>query len=159
MSRQSKFPQLKMLTVEEPCPADWSGMEGDDKRRFCSQCQHHVVNLSAMTAREAEEVLEKAEGRLCVRYETKRGRIQTLRRPGLLLGFLSALATICGSVFGQQKPQLQTGRAFVRSQPKVARPFKNYTTGKMKKKVVQTPKTKKVPNKTTTGIASVSIDR
>jgi hypothetical protein len=43
-------------------------MAGNDRRRFCGQCQLNVYNLSGMTKREAEELLNQTEGRLCVRF-------------------------------------------------------------------------------------------
>src|SRR6516162_8887116 len=37
------------LRVASPCPADWNAMQGDDRVRFCGQCEKNVYNLSAMT--------------------------------------------------------------------------------------------------------------
>lgn len=53
-------------------------MHGDDKVRFCTACSLNVYNVSAMSADEAEEILSKANGRLCVRfYRREDGRILT----------------------------------------------------------------------------------
>lgn len=54
----------------EPCGQSWADMPGDDRKRFCGSCQHHVHNLSAMTAREAYALIKarRAGERLCVRY-------------------------------------------------------------------------------------------
>ena len=43
-------------------------MEGDAKRRFCSECQHHVHNLSAMSERERADFVAQAQGRVCIAY-------------------------------------------------------------------------------------------
>jgi hypothetical protein len=43
-------------------------MRGDDKVRFCDQCCLNVYNLSAMSRREAEDLVRQREGRLCVRF-------------------------------------------------------------------------------------------
>jgi len=43
-------------------------MVGNDRVRFCSQCELNVYNLSGMAKHEAESLIAKAEGRLCVRY-------------------------------------------------------------------------------------------
>jgi hypothetical protein len=43
-------------------------MYGDERVRFCSQCNLNVYNLSSMTLDEAEVLLLRTEGRLCVRY-------------------------------------------------------------------------------------------
>jgi len=59
---------LDNVRVASPCPANWDDMNGNEKMRFCSQCQLNVYNLSGMTRREAEELITNAEGRLCVRY-------------------------------------------------------------------------------------------
>ena len=53
-------------------------MIGDERVRFCGQCQLNVFNLSAMTRAQAESVIAGAEGRLCVRfYRRKDGSILT----------------------------------------------------------------------------------
>jgi hypothetical protein len=43
-------------------------MEGDDRVRFCRECNLNVYNLSGMTRREAESLVAGAEGRLCARF-------------------------------------------------------------------------------------------
>jgi len=43
-------------------------MNGDDKRRFCEQCQLHVHNLSAMTEVEQESLLSRRGERQCIAY-------------------------------------------------------------------------------------------
>src|SRR5688500_20064544 len=59
---------LDQISIASPCTASWQAMEGDDRVRFCSQCQLHVYNLSAMTAAEATELVQAREGRLCARF-------------------------------------------------------------------------------------------
>jgi hypothetical protein len=59
---------LGKVNVASPCHASWDAMEGDDKSRFCGQCQKNVYNLSAMTKKEAADLVRNQEGRLCVRY-------------------------------------------------------------------------------------------
>ncbi|HEY0545643.1 MAG TPA: hypothetical protein VGC91_09725 [Pyrinomonadaceae bacterium] len=59
---------LSRVKVASPCAADWESMIGDARRRFCAQCELNVYNLSEMTKREAEELLNQTEGRLCVRF-------------------------------------------------------------------------------------------
>jgi hypothetical protein len=69
---------LSNVKVASPCPADWDRMIGDERVRFCGQCQLNVFNLSAMTRDQAESVIAGAEGRLCVRfYRRKDGSILT----------------------------------------------------------------------------------
>ncbi len=59
---------LKHVRVAAPCPANWERMTGDNKIRFCDQCNLNVYNLSGMTRREAETLIANKEGRLCVRF-------------------------------------------------------------------------------------------
>ena len=63
---------LSQIQVKSPCTEDWNEMVGNDEVRFCSHCSQHVHNLSAMTRREAEALVLKSNGNLCIRY---------LRRP------------------------------------------------------------------------------
>jgi hypothetical protein len=43
-------------------------MIGDERARFCGQCELNVYNLSAMSTLEAESLIARTEGRLCIRY-------------------------------------------------------------------------------------------
>ena len=43
------------LTIASPCTASWDDMEGDDKVRFCGECELNVYNLSAMTEGEGAQ--------------------------------------------------------------------------------------------------------
>ena len=53
-------------------------MSGDERVRFCGQCHHNVYNLSEMTAKEAEDLLSRHEGKLCVRfYRREDGTVMT----------------------------------------------------------------------------------
>jgi hypothetical protein len=101
---------LRNVKVASPCPADWDRMIGDERARFCGQCELNVYNLSAMSTLEAESLIARTEGRLCIRYyRRKDGSIITqdcpvgLRRlkqraarikraaASLVLGFLAGL--------------------------------------------------------------------
>jgi hypothetical protein len=59
---------LNRVSVATPCPADWDRMVGGDRVRFCGQCQLNVYNLSAMSRDDAEALIARTEGRLCVRF-------------------------------------------------------------------------------------------
>src|SRR5688572_29715324 len=61
-----KFPND--LTVASPCTADWDSMIGNDQVRFCEHCNLKVHNLSLMTRNQAELLVARSNGRLCVRY-------------------------------------------------------------------------------------------
>lgn len=60
---------LNNLTIPEPCTADWNEMVGNDQVRFCKHCSHKVHNLSLLTRSQAERLVSKSNGRLCVRYD------------------------------------------------------------------------------------------
>jgi len=54
-------------------------MSGNDQVRFCEHCSLHVHNLSLMTRNQAERLVARANGRLCVRYhQDAAGRPATL---------------------------------------------------------------------------------
>ena len=59
---------LDSAKVATPCHQSWAEMVGDDRVRFCGDCQINVYNLAAMTHAEAEQLIAKKEGRLCVRF-------------------------------------------------------------------------------------------
>jgi hypothetical protein len=73
---------LDNVRVASPCSSDWNQMVGDERVRFCAQCNLNVYNLSSMKRSEAEALISKTEGRLCVRYFQRRdGTILTNNCP------------------------------------------------------------------------------
>ncbi len=64
------IPLLQSVRVASPCNAVWEDMQTVEGERvhFCMGCQKNVYNLSAMSQNEAEGLLRRHEGRLCVRY-------------------------------------------------------------------------------------------
>ena len=117
---------LDNIKVASPCPADWNAMVGDVRKRFCAQCELNVYNLSGMTRQEAEALIMKSEGRLCVRFYRRgdgtiltkdcpvgltaiRRRVSRIRRAVMssVLGFLSGLGL--NFAFGSR---LTTGRDY-----------------------------------------------
>lgn len=59
---------LNQLQIPTPCPVPWDSMHGDDRVRYCDECQLNVYNLSAMTAQQAVDLVADREGRLCVSF-------------------------------------------------------------------------------------------
>ena len=59
------------IEIETPCPKSWDSLVGDDRRRYCSECELHVHNSAAMTRDEARELARQAgtgDGeRVCMR--------------------------------------------------------------------------------------------
>lgn len=69
---------LDDIRIASPCTASWDKMTGDDTVRFCGECRLNVYNLSSMTAAEAAALVERTEGRLCVRlYKRTDGTVLT----------------------------------------------------------------------------------
>ncbi len=66
---KSKFTNpLNNISVASPCSQDWNEMIGTERKRFCGECKLNVYNLSGMTKDEAENLILRSEGRLCVRF-------------------------------------------------------------------------------------------
>jgi hypothetical protein len=73
---------LDRISIASPCSANWDSMPGTDQVRHCGECNKNVYNLSAMTRREAEALLQETEGRLCARlYRRADGTILTENCP------------------------------------------------------------------------------
>ncbi len=69
---------LNDLRIASPCQASWEAMRGDDRVRFCALCSKHVYSLSNLTTTEASDLIQQAEGHLCVRlYRRKDGTVLT----------------------------------------------------------------------------------
>lgn len=92
----SKLNSLDRITIASPCNADWDSMIGTDQVRFCAHCQLQVNDLSAMNRHEAERLVARSQGRLCVRYiQRPDGRVltqvpQTLHRIGRRVSRIAA---------------------------------------------------------------------
>jgi predicted nuclease with TOPRIM domain len=54
--------QLENLRIASPCKADWSQMVGDDRVRFCGQCNKNVYDLSGMRRDEATAMIRERSG-------------------------------------------------------------------------------------------------
>jgi hypothetical protein len=91
--------RLDSVRIAAPCPADWDSMYGNERVRFCGQCQLHVYNLSDMSKAEAEQLIGQTEGRLCVRYYKRRdGSIITQNCPVGLRAIKRRLSRIATAV-------------------------------------------------------------
>lgn len=73
---------IDRIDVATPCTADWSEMLGDERARFCGQCEKHVYNLSAMSRDEIHALIEETEGVFCGRlYRRADGTVLTTDCP------------------------------------------------------------------------------
>jgi len=94
------FP-LDTISVASPCNVSWDAMTGDERTRFCLQCQKHVYNLSELSRSAAEALVQQTEGRLCVRfYRRKDGTVMTSDCPVGLRAVRRRVALIAGAVVG-----------------------------------------------------------
>jgi hypothetical protein len=91
--------RLDNLRVAAPCPASWDRMYGNDRVRFCGECQLNVYNLSEMSRADAERLIAHSEGRLCVRYYRRRdGSIITQNCPVGLRAIKRRLSRVATAV-------------------------------------------------------------
>jgi hypothetical protein len=94
------------LQIASPCKAPWENMDGDDRVRFCRECNRNVYNLTAMTSHEARRIVAEREGRLCVRfYQRADGTVLTSDCPvggkrSFLLAGVRAAAAVAGVAAG-----------------------------------------------------------
>lgn len=58
---------LEDVRIASPCSARWEDMRGDERARFCGQCEKTVYDLSSLSRSEAEALLVSREGAICVR--------------------------------------------------------------------------------------------
>jgi hypothetical protein len=73
---------LNSIAIATPCQVPWNSMSGDDRSRFCGQCQRPVFDVSAMTTAEALALLTEPGERPCVRlYRRPDGRVLTADCP------------------------------------------------------------------------------
>lgn len=100
MKRHDRLDSLRIIT---PCTVPWSSMTGDDAVRFCGKCSKNVYNVAELTRAEAIDLVERAEGRVCMQLSWRRdgtlatgdcwARLRRARRRGLL-ALLAALPVI-----------------------------------------------------------------
>jgi hypothetical protein len=91
---------LDRVKIASPCTADWRFMLGNDMVRYCGQCDKNVYNLSAMTREQAESLIRRMEGRLCVRYYMRRdGTILNSDCPVGLRAFKQRVSRITTAIF------------------------------------------------------------
>ncbi len=106
--------KLDRLRIATPCHARWEDMMGDDRIRFCDQCQLNVYNFSDLSAGEIDSLIANKEGRLCARlYQRADGTLLTKDCPvGLaalrkrvsrkVAASFAAMVSFASVAFGQQ---------------------------------------------------------
>jgi hypothetical protein len=99
---------LQQVRVAEPCPKSWEELAGGgDAARYCTHCDRHVHNLSAMTADAAQRLVCESAGPLCIAYvPDAQGNVTTLeyarqkqpRYGGKLAAALGGIGAIASGV-------------------------------------------------------------
>jgi hypothetical protein len=78
----AKKRRLDQLKIVSPCSTDWDQMAGDEKKRFCSECNKFVYDFSQMTRRQVEAMVSIHQGRMCARItRLPDGSLLTLETP------------------------------------------------------------------------------
>lgn len=102
---------LQKLQIASPCYERWDNMKGDDRMRHCASCKLNVYNVRELTTAEVEELVQRTNGRLCVRmYRRWDGTVLTRDCPvGLQrvrVRMVAALATAASFVLVLLLPML-----------------------------------------------------
>jgi hypothetical protein len=89
---------LDDIRIASPCKASWDAMTGTDSVRFCGECRLNVYNISNMTSADAAALVERAEGRLCVRlFKRTDGTVLTRNCPVGLRATLARASRAAGA--------------------------------------------------------------
>lgn len=76
MARQ--YDPLQTLRIASPCNEAWERMAGDARVRHCASCDLNVYNAAELTRDEIRALVERTEGRLCMRlYRRADGTLLT----------------------------------------------------------------------------------
>ncbi|HJX91453.1 MAG TPA: hypothetical protein VJ372_13215 [Pyrinomonadaceae bacterium] len=129
---------LDHVRIAAPCKAVWDNMFGDERVRFCGQCNLNVYNLSEMTKSDAELLVARTEGRLCVRfYRRTDGSILTRNCPEGLRALKRRLSRVASAVgtalvsflagLGLHGIVDRASRSYVMGQPYISSPLKTRT--------------------------------
>jgi Carboxypeptidase regulatory-like domain len=106
---------LDSINVKSPCDKVWDEMTGNDQVRFCSHCETNVHNLSAISRAEAEKLITKSNGKLCIRIEKNTSEkiatappkfIQIRRQATIAAGILATSLTLSTIAYSQGKPTI-----------------------------------------------------
>jgi hypothetical protein len=92
---------LDNIKIASPCSADWNKMYGSERKRFCAECKLNVYNISEMTQEEAENLIIRSEGRLCLRiFRRADGTVITRNCPVGWARVKRRLSMVRTAVFG-----------------------------------------------------------
>lgn len=93
------LPILANARIASPCNMSWHAMRGDDRTRYCDQCEKNVFNLVGMGDDEATALIREKEGKLCARlYQRPDGTLLTSDCPVGLRAARRKLAKAVGAI-------------------------------------------------------------
>jgi hypothetical protein len=94
-------------------------MVGDDRVRFCNQCNLNVYDISTMTKPEAESFIANAEGRICAKlYRRADGSILTRDCPVGLRAVRKKVSRAAATAFSALVSLFGGSTLFAQQQPK-----------------------------------------
>lgn len=78
-SAQSDLAIVNNIRIATPCKMDWNKMTGDERKRYCQDCNLHVYNVSELSPKETVDLLRSNNGgRVCLQiYRRKDGTVMT----------------------------------------------------------------------------------
>src|SRR6185369_3331890 len=89
---------INKLRVASLCSVGWETMTGDERIRHCQSCQLNVYNISEMARADAENLITKREGRLCIRlYKRADGTVLTKDCPVGFRAYQKRVARFAGA--------------------------------------------------------------
>lgn len=112
------------ISVPQPCPQDWQGMQPDEKGRYCLSCRKSVVDFTTMTDQEVYLHLAQSSGNVCGRLRP--AQLKKYAAPSvpaqtspwrLYLASVLTLMGIEGMVPGTAKAQVRTEQREPEGQP------------------------------------------
>lgn len=105
--------QLNQISVASPCAEPWDTMRGDDQVRHCDRCDKNVYNISVMRLEDIAELVERKEGRMCVRFFRRTDgtiltddcpvgvRAAVRRKLALAAAFIASIGAWMSTTFGR----------------------------------------------------------
>lgn len=71
MQKLSTRSDINRIRVAYPCSVGWESMTGDERVRTCHSCKLNVYNTAEMTEQEVQNMIDRREGRLCIRIHRR----------------------------------------------------------------------------------------
>ncbi|MCB9852147.1 MAG: hypothetical protein H6819_03555 [Phycisphaerales bacterium] len=110
-----RLPILENSRIASPCNVAWASMQGDDRSRYCGECNTRVYNLVGMSDDEVAQLFEAHGHDLCIRvYQRHDGTLMTqdcpmglhaarkrMRRAVSALGAAASFLLAAGVIRGQ----------------------------------------------------------